>query len=537
MKGLKIFLIGALLAMSNGYSMSDFEVFLNGFIEKVAVKELQANKLMWIAETTSAQDAFDLLTTANVELSLMFADKGIYEQLVKWKKENTIKDPILLRQLDDLIRKFKVNMIPKELIEKISAKETEIMRVYNTFKPKFNGKSMSEHEIIDVLKKEKNVEVRKEVWALSKEIGEKLSSLTRDVAKLRNEQAHMLGYRDFFQMSLELQEIDENWLFTTFNKLYEKSNAAYIQVIQNINSELSNKYKVKIEELGPWAFSEPFCQEDPIESTDLDDLLKNKDMVELSKQFYSYMGFDIEDIIKRSDLFERENKNQHAFCISIDRKKDVRTLQNVKPTIRYMDTLLHEFGHAVYDLGYNEKMPWLLRTHPSNPITTEAMALFAGRQAYTPLFLNGFLKVNDKIIAEKAKNSQKRKQLLFSRWVLVITNFEKEFYKDPDQDLNALWWNLVEKYQMIKAPQRKGKQDWAAKYHISMAPVYYHCYLIGEVFASSLDNLFIENTNRIGKILKEKLFFSGDSIPWDKTIENMLNKPFNLDSWLKQYAQ
>ncbi len=86
------------------------------------------------------------------------------------------------------------------------------------------------------------------------------------------------------------------------------------------------------------------------------------------------MGFDIDTLIKNSDLYEREGKNQHAFCISIDRKKDVRTLNNIKPNVQWMDTLLHEFGHAVYDLSIDQKLPWLLRSYP-HFFATEAIAL------------------------------------------------------------------------------------------------------------------------------------------------------------------
>ena len=50
-----------------------------------------------------------------------------------------------------------------------------------------------------------------------------------------------------------------------------------------------------------------------------------------------------------SDLYARDGKSQHAFCIDIDREGDVRVLCNVEPSERWMETMLHEFGHAVYD--------------------------------------------------------------------------------------------------------------------------------------------------------------------------------------------
>ena len=61
-----------------------------------------------------------------------------------------------------------------------------------------------------------------------------------------------------------------------------------------------------------------------------------------------------------SDFFEREGKDQHAFCITIDRGADVRMLLNVKPTADWMDTMLHESGHAVYYKFIDRSLPFNL---------------------------------------------------------------------------------------------------------------------------------------------------------------------------------
>ena len=54
---------------------------------------------------------------------------------------------------------------------------------------------------------------------------------------------------------------------------------------------------------------------------------------------------------------------------------------------------------------------------------------------------------------------QRNQLLIFSRWCQVMLRFEKAMYENPDQDLNKLWWDLVEKYQRLKrpdGPQRPG---------------------------------------------------------------------------------
>jgi peptidyl-dipeptidase A len=89
--------------------------------------------------------------------------------------------------------------------------------------------------------------------------------------------------------------------------------------------------------------------------------------------------------------------------------------------------------------------------------------------------------------------SLRLQQLVFSRWAQVMYRFEKALYENPEQDLNVLWWNLVEKYQMIKRPEGRNAPDYASKIHIATVPCYYHNYLLGELLASQLNHYIAKN--------------------------------------------
>ena len=80
-----------------------------------------------------------------------------------------------------------------------------------------------------------------------------------------------------------------------------------------------------------------------------------------------------------------------------------------------------------------------------------------------------------------AAKVQRNELLIFSRWCQVMLRFEKAMYENPDQDLNRLWWDLVEKYQMVKRPAGRNAPDYGSKIHIVSAPVYYHNYMMGAV--------------------------------------------------------
>lgn len=504
--------------------MQTAEQFLDNYVPKIASKEKQLYQALWILETTGSQDAADLKAALEIDHRLLFHDPSIYQQLLKWEKEK--HDPLIARQLNVLIRAFKQNQIPTSLLEEIANKDAVLLMSYANFRPLFEGREITENGIREILKEEKDEEKRKKVWEVSKEIGVFLAPQILELVTLRNQAAKTLGYSNYFQMQLDLQEVVEKWLFEIFEQLYQESEKGYASVVDQIKSKNS---------LNPWDWSEPFAQEDPINTKELDRLIAGFDFEGVSRSFFERMGIDVQPILDRSDMFERKGKNQHAFCINIDRKNDIRTLNNVKPTLKWFEVVLHELGHAIYEMGYDQKLPWLLR-EPPHMITTEAMALIAGRQAYLPSSLK-HLSQNEKLI-EKAEKSLKRRQLIFSRWVLVMTHFERELYNNPHQPLNPLWWKLVQKYQHITPPSgRENLCDWAAKYHIGLAPVYYFSYLLGELFASSLQALLPNlDTPSAGRFLKEKLFHPGNSLPWHQLVENVTGEPLNSRAWVAQFA-
>ncbi len=519
---------------------SSFETFLEGFIPEVSLKSEQLNKAVWLLETTGSKDAAYLVATLGSELRQMFSDKKVFEELLEYQKKH-VNDPILNRELIILIDQFKGNILPKEILTELSDRESDLAITYANFRAEIDGKKVTENELRDILKNEKNVELRKKTWLASKEVGNALAKKIVEIVKLRNKAAQMLGYKNYFEMQLDLAEVDQKQLFLTFDRLNSATQKAYDKMIAHINDELSKKYNVDIEDLGPWAWKDPFSQMDPIESDKLNSIYKDRDLVAITKDFYQKMGFDIEPIIANSDLYERDGKNQHAFCINIDRNGDVRTLNNIKNNVQWMDTMLHEFGHAIYDVKIDMKLPWLLK-EPPHMIPTEAMALFMGRKASNEEFLKEFLNINDEKLFKDIKEGFQRRQLIFSRSVFVITEFEKSMYENPDQDLNKLWWDLVEKYQKIKRPQnRENFNDWAAKYHVGLAPVYYYSYLYGEVFASAIQKKTTEITGsmkvwdpKVGKFLEERLFYPGSKYRWDILIENTLDEPFSTDAWVEE---
>jgi peptidyl-dipeptidase A len=138
--------------------------------------------------------------------------------------------------------------------------------------------------------------------------------------------------------------------------------------------------------------------------------------------------------------------------------------------------------------------------------------------------------------AERLAARRRADGLVFTRWAFVVFNFERELYANPDrEDLNSLWWNLVERLQLVKRPPGRDEPDWAAKIHVAVAPVYYHNYVLGHLISAQLRNHlerhvthgpFYEN-EVAGRYLMESFFGPGARENWRDTVLNATGEPLN----------
>lgn len=129
--------------------------------------------------------------------------------------------------------------------------------------------------------------------------------------------------------------------------------------------------------------------------------------------------------------------------------------------------------------------------------------------------------------------------------------FEKSMYANPNQDLNTLWWDLAEKYQMITKPEERDMPDWATKIHVATVPCYYHNYLLGELLASQLQSYIITNVcnkeaganfsfkdkKEVGDYLKDKVFAVGSLYQWNDMIEKATGEKLTAKYYANEFVK
>ena len=515
----------------------------------------QATLASWNAAISGTPEDFKKSEEAQMELVKLFANKESFQKLDSIKISGMITDSLLASQLDVLYRAFLMAKADTAKLNAIVRMQTEIEQKYGNFRAEVKGKKLSDNEVENILRNSKNTEEQKEVWIAQKKIGPVVSEDIKKLVALRNEVAKDLGFKNYHEMSLTLSEQDPQQILSLFDELDSLTKNAFSQVKGEIDGYFVGYYGLKSkEELMPWNYQNRFFQEAPkIYEVDLDRFYKDKNLETLTVSFYDGIGLPVDDIIRNSDLYEKSGKNQHAFCTDIDNKGDVRVLCNIQPNAMWMNTMLHEFGHAVFDKNIDTNLPFILRD-PAHTFTTEAIAMIFGRFSSNPQWLKDMVGISEEEklkIADNCFKTLRMEQLVFSRWAQVMYRFEKSMYETPDQDLNQLWWDLVEKYQLLKRPAGRNEPDWATKIHIASYPCYYHNYLLGELLASQLYYYIVGNiiksgdykfqsfagNKEIGNYLKERIFMPGARYYWNDMIEKATGEKLTPKYYAKQFVE
>ena len=528
--------------------------FVTAHVQKIKPMDKETSLAWWDAAVSGKAEDYDKVSKLTLKIRQVYSSRKDFVFLKEMRESGQIKDTVLARQLEVLYNAYLRNQIEPELLKQIVDLGTEIEKNFSIFRGTIEGKKVTDNEIKEILKKETDSSSRKLAWLASKQVGVEVAEDIIRLVKLRNKAARKLGFDNYHTMSLTTGEQNVEELDRIFNELYELTNEPFAALKADLDRMLAAKCGIAITELMPWHYHDPFFQETPmVYELDLDAYYKDKDIKELGASFYDGIGLGVESVLANSDLYEREGKNPHAFSTDIDKEGDVRILCNLKNNETWMETLLHELGHAVYDKYKDPQVPYLLR-EPAHAFTTEAIAMFFGRLSRNPAWMQQMLKLSDEQKAEIEKVSGKYmqlKQLIFARWDLVMYNFEKQLYANPEQDLNSLWWQMVSKYQLVNKPQGRNEPDWAAKIHFAVAPCYYHNYMLGELFASQLHNHIVQNIlklesdenvsyvgqSKAGDFLAEKVFEAGNLYHWNEMIERATGEPLTPKYFVTQFVR
>jgi peptidyl-dipeptidase A len=522
---------------------------------KVRPLEVAAGLAWWEANISGRDEDFKKKVEAQNKIDAVLSDPkpfAILKSIKAARDAGKIADPLLARQVDVLYLLYLEKQVPPELLKKITAKANAVEQAFNVFRARVDGQELADSKVRSTLKDSKDSALRQKVWEASKEVGKVVEADLKELVQLRNQAARELGFPNFHVMMLTLNEQDGAELIKLFDDLDELTRKPFTAAKADLDARLAKNYGIRPEDLMPWHYHDQFFQESPaVFEANLDAPYAKADLLKLCRDFYAGIGLPIDRVLARSDLYEKQGKSPHAFCIDIDREGDVRVLANIVNNEYWMGTMLHELGHSVYSsLNMPQSLPYLLRSE-AHILTTEGVAMQFERFSKSRRWLEKMgVTIDDPQAFDTAAAKVQRNQLLiFSRWCQVMLRFEKSMYEDPRQDLNGLWWDLVERYQQVKRPKNRNAPDYGSKIHICSAPVYYHNYMMGQLFASQVHHTIAREVynnrppssviyvgdKQVGDFMKKKVFEPGRSLTWKALSKHATGEELNPTAFARDF--
>ncbi len=495
-------------------------------------KYLEMCNADWNFYINSTPENLDIMTKAQDEHSNLFRDETFYKDFKKIDKNLLNKHE--QKQLKNILKDFEEELNTGDDLKELRNKENEIAQKYNSYVLKIDDKEVSRVDIQKILQTEPNTEIRKKAYEANIKAADLIAEDLKEFVKMRNTFALKKGFDNYFEYKLaEDYEVDLNDLSDLLDEVYSKSK----DVIKNIISEKQNELKkfFNIDKLEPYHYGF-LLDNDPTKK--VNECFKDgEQIVEISKKTYNNMGYDVDKLIEDGkltlDLFPRKGKNTHGFCFDIDAGLDARILANLTNNTHSLDTLNHEMGHCVYALRISRDLPFIDRQ--TYPAMTEAVAMMMGDIQKRENILANIVPEN---IIKDFKQTFRKDEANFIAHSQVIINFEKEMYKNPNQDLKKLWHDLKVKYQ-LRDEDETLDNGWASIPHYLSHPAYYQNYFRATLIKAQIYNYLLDKLGNItenkntSSFLAENLFQYGTSMEENELIEKLTGKKLSADDFVK----
>ena len=300
---------------------AEADSLIKNFEAKVKPLYKEMSLAYWNASITGNEADYQKSLEAEMAVNKLLADTTFFAQIKKVRESKQITDTLIQRQIETIYNLMVTKQVDTNLTKQISELQNKIEQKFSTFRATIDGKKYTDNEIEEILHTSTDSKKLEKAWVSVNELGPVVAEDIKTLAKLRNQVAKSLGYNNYHEMSLLLSEQDPNEIEKLFDELDNLTRDAFAALKSDMDDKLAARCKVKKEDLMPWHYQNRFFQEAPaIYNIDLDGYYKDKDIVKLTQEYYESIGMDISDILSRSDLFEKEGKNQHAYCTDIDKE-------------------------------------------------------------------------------------------------------------------------------------------------------------------------------------------------------------------------
>lgn len=529
---------------------ADFVDFIGHYEQELSPLEKSIQEARWQYAVSGTEDVLNVLDSLVGERQAMMHDKRAFGYLRELRESESIRDPFLRRQLELLYRDYLPCQVDLALQDSILSLELELKAT--TLDRMLDPEMQRADKILRTSLNENDL---KQAWLYVKQPGPEMGGRYRELVRLRNRAARQVGFADYFELALFLEEQTESSLDSLFGALEMGTADAYVEMRGGLDSLLFPEKWAKGEPLRPWHLRGRFFRfGQRAYGATRDNYYEYVSMESVVLRFFSGINLDLSDVFGRSMISGQAVYLPNLLCLDLDRRQDIRIVGHLSGTEHDMQMLLAMAAEAAYRKYIAQTLPFLLRETASPVVTCGIGAFFARMAAYPNwVFSMGVFSAGQAWEWQETSLAAMRQDQLFTcRWWLLIYHFEKQLYKNPEADLDVLWRDLFVRYLKIEAGEdRIGYSDWVVENYFSQYAVHAHNFILGELWASQLLCHLCQNDARLGKeenpnivgdgdvgtFLKRYVFQFGASESWKEITVSGTGGSLSEDAFLDQFAR
>ena len=241
--------------------MSDPGAVVTRAVDRLQPLHKAAALSWWHANVEATEEHEKQRVAAELALSDALADGKLFREVEEARANGA--DGLVRRQLDLLHSSLVPHQVPEGIRHRIVELEASVEARFAQHRGEVGGRPVDDNEIKRILRTSDDVGERREAWEASKTVGAAVADDVREPARLRNEAARSLGYRDWFALAITTSEMDETKLFATLDECDRLTADAFAAWKAATDGRLAERFGCAVEDLRPWHYEDPFFQEVP----------------------------------------------------------------------------------------------------------------------------------------------------------------------------------------------------------------------------------------------------------------------------------
>ena len=243
----------------------------------------------WEANVSATEENERRRVEAELALSDALADAELYRDVEAARADGA--EGLDRRQLDVLRDSLVAHQVPEALRHRIVELEASVEARFAQHRGVVRGEALDDNQIKEILRASEDVAERREAWEASKTIGAAVADDVRELARLRNEAARSLGYRDWFALAVATSEMDEAGCSPPSTSATPSPPSRSRHWKAATDARLAERFGCGVSELAPWHYEDPFFQEVPAAGgVDLTHVFGEADVVALARETFDGIG-------------------------------------------------------------------------------------------------------------------------------------------------------------------------------------------------------------------------------------------------------